>query len=115
MKKMHIRTGSEGPTHDPYSYTEMEIETEHINIILHVGLVCWLRVEDKFPCEYVALLAEGDHAVDKWFEATGLTPAQFERAYWRVHGSTVHGQVVARTTRRVTGAFAPAPLMGVGA
>ena len=42
---LEMRTGSEGPRHDPYSYTEYSITRKGITTVLHLGLGCWLQVE----------------------------------------------------------------------
>jgi hypothetical protein len=44
--KVWQRTGTEGPRHDPYGYEELEARTPEGSIILHSGLMDWLK-QDK--------------------------------------------------------------------
>ena len=39
--------GSEGPRHDPYSFTEYQFILKGVDIILHEGLSCWLQIGDE--------------------------------------------------------------------
>lgn len=39
-------TGSEGPRHDPYSFTEYTIKRGDILIVVHVGLSEWIKSND---------------------------------------------------------------------
>lgn len=41
-----LNTGTEGPRHDPYSYTEWTIERHGIKTVLHLGLGEWLQQND---------------------------------------------------------------------
>jgi len=43
--RVHVKRGSEGPRHDPYSYTRITVTRWSGNIIVgHFGLGCWVEV-----------------------------------------------------------------------
>lgn len=44
--RVSVKTGSEGPSHDPYAYTEYHVDTPAGTTILHEGLVTWLQHND---------------------------------------------------------------------
>ena len=44
--KVHVRIGSEGPRHDPYSYNELTVVQPHGTTVLHNGLGVWLKSDD---------------------------------------------------------------------
>lgn len=47
---LSIHTGSEGPYHDPYSYTEYSIRRGETKATLHQGLGTWLKINgEKVP------------------------------------------------------------------
>lgn len=43
IKNVNVRKGSEGPTHDPYSFTEYSVN----GLTLHLGLGTWLKTTDN--------------------------------------------------------------------
>ena len=47
MATINVRQGSEGPSHDPYGYTEIEfISTDgEIECIIHSGLAEWIKIK----------------------------------------------------------------------
>ena len=81
-KEIHIRTGSEGPRHDPYAYTEIEIRPRpgHVatSVLIHEGLGTFLRVGD-------VEIQEGD--VERGTHvATILTNAELRHRFERATG-----------------------------
>ncbi len=71
-----MRTGSEGPSHDPYSFREYEIERNDQTLVLHMGLGCWLEEDGKSTYkngteELLVLIFEG---------FSGLSLGHFEKA-----------------------------------
>jgi hypothetical protein len=49
-KHIYIDTGSEGPSHDPYSYTEYTVQPradDAPTAVLHMGLAFWYEVDGK--------------------------------------------------------------------
>jgi hypothetical protein len=42
-----IRTGSEGPHHDPYGYEELTVKTQKHKVTIHEGLACFVVVDGK--------------------------------------------------------------------
>jgi hypothetical protein len=44
IQNVRVRTGREGPKHDPYSYTEITVTRLNGNVItMHSGLMTWLK------------------------------------------------------------------------
>ena len=43
---VRLKTGTEGPTHDPYSYEELTVITPRGKVVLHEGLSVWLKHND---------------------------------------------------------------------
>lgn len=83
-RKLYRRTGTEGPAHDPYSFTEMTVKERFVDgskldVTLHLGLALWVSINGRKTASY-------DHnAVAKFYDLTGLGIDEFERAYDRVH------------------------------
>src|SRR5579859_3325001 len=76
MSAIYMETGSEGPRHDPYSYTELTVERQGLTVKAHYGLMVWLESngEREQICD--------DKLLDALFcDLTGMTIAQAERAY----------------------------------
>jgi hypothetical protein len=80
-------TGSEGPHHDPYAYTEWHVTTDKHEVILHTGLGMWI----KFDGTQWGKPADMDY--DAWekhmYEVifpqyVGFTVEQLERIYRRL-------------------------------
>lgn len=82
-RKLRRRDGTYGPAHDPYSFTErtVDVHTPHSHdvITLHCGLGVWLIWNG------VRITDDEDMAVALFEFRTGMTVAQFDRAYDRVH------------------------------
>jgi hypothetical protein len=63
-----IRTGNEGPRHDPYGFTEITFACRAGVVVVHLGLAEWLKVDG------VRVL---DRDCDAAFERiTGLSPGR---------------------------------------
>jgi len=80
MSSVDIRTGTEGPRHDPYGYEELTVTSERCGTVtLHEGLGCWLRVNG-------ACANEGDHdrCVALFEHVCGITAKAARRAYERL-------------------------------
>jgi hypothetical protein len=81
--KLQMESGSEGPAHDPYAYTEYTILYRDGRIVtLHLGLDEWLRVND----EEVAGFRAGPDAQASFEAMTQLTVRRFEKSYERING-----------------------------
>jgi hypothetical protein len=45
--RIHIKTGSEGPRHDPYGYEEITVHrADGAHVTLHEGLGTWIEFKD---------------------------------------------------------------------
>jgi hypothetical protein len=77
--KLTRNTGSEGPSHDPYSYTEQTVEKDGKTVTLHLGLAEWLKVDGK--------RTEGDAGplAAEFEKLTGFNPETFDVAYDAIH------------------------------
>lgn len=73
MARVFVRNGTEGPRHDPYSYTEITfVKTDGTEIVYHDGLAQWITVNGvKQPCDY-------DEHVGLFEELTGIAPWRAE-------------------------------------
>jgi hypothetical protein len=82
QRKLAMRTGWEGPSHDPYSWLECTLTLNGVAITLHMGLATWIkidgkRIDDHTPDSSLAPLLFERH--------TGLTVYTFNEAYNRIH------------------------------
>ncbi len=76
------RTGAEGPKHDPYSYVEYIVETEEFTIVLHTGLVEWLKADGR-----IVKTEDKSITSPRLFEIlTGIEAHKFDKYYNRIHG-----------------------------
>ena len=70
-----LAQGSEGPRHDPYSYKEIVVSAVGRSVILHTGLVCWLKRDG-------VIAAEGYEESELAFkELVGFSARQVERFF----------------------------------
>lgn len=86
MAMLTIKSGSEGPSWDPYGYREyIFIRTDGMRVTLHAGLKVYCKAERKKNGRWSTewLVGGGDAHFDvaaKFFEeTTGLTLAQAEK------------------------------------
>jgi hypothetical protein len=77
MTTISMTTGSEGPRHDPYHYEEMTVEGRNGTIVLHSGLVTWLKHNKR-------TFKNEDEAVLMFEVLVGVPPHIALRAYWEV-------------------------------
>jgi DNA-directed RNA polymerase subunit RPC12/RpoP len=54
MSSIDIKSGSEGPRHDPYSYLEITVTRESgATVCMHAGLIVWIEVNGiRSDCSY---------------------------------------------------------------
>ena len=77
--KVWVRSGSEGPSHDPYSYDEINVETKGHDVCIHYGLAVWLEVDGKHTDYY----GNEYEAFELFKLLTGAPPADFINWYYR--------------------------------
>ena len=70
------KSGSEGPRHDPYSYSEYIVHLNEETYILHLGLENYFKI-DKVTMAY------DQQAVDCFYRKTGFTLHSFDESYYR--------------------------------
>lgn len=52
MTKIRIKSGSEGPWHDPYHYEEMTVTRPDGSWVkIHIGLAIWIKTHDGVECQ----------------------------------------------------------------
>lgn len=79
MAKIQIRTGSEGPSWDPYSFTQITFTcTDGLEVVHHSGLGEWCMVDGM-------TVGRGEEAAPAFLSYAGLTPYQAQKAYHRIH------------------------------
>jgi len=75
-----IRTGSEGPKYDPYSFTEYTVERRNNKVTLHLGLAVWFRDQFKTLSDQIT----EQEAVERFERFAGISLKTFEHAMHRV-------------------------------
>lgn len=69
--------GSEGPSHDPYAFSEITIEKGKDKIIAHLGLTIWLKVNgerqrfnevEEFEKVFEELVGFNTHKAQKYYD-----------------------------------------------
>lgn len=79
--RVDLRTGSEGPKHDPYHFEEYRIRTPDTEVVVHLGLGDWVTV-GKTQLELVGF-TDKERAKfireDVLKRVTGYTMTQLER------------------------------------
>lgn len=81
-RTISIVNGTEGPTHDPYSYTEISVKRKGFpEITLHFGLAVWMAYgKTRVPTEIP------ENMLWKMLEVhLGCTWASFQRALRKLH------------------------------
>lgn len=85
MTKLRMAHANEGPAHDLYSVIEREVTRNGRTVMLHEGLVDFIRVnEDARMYEQDTL---NGNVREAFFNLTGLTVERFDRAYDRIHNT----------------------------
>lgn len=77
---LDLRNGTEGPKHDPYSYSEYIVEKDGVEIVLHLGLTSRLTVQGETLAEH-----DDELCAEEFETLTGIPMNKFERYYYRVH------------------------------
>jgi hypothetical protein len=82
-----LRTGTEGPRHDPYGYEEWTWRRAARTVVLHEGLGCWVSFDDRRLSNADLVRASGkadESACRHWFEGiTGVPMKTLERVIHR--------------------------------
>lgn len=90
MSSIMMETGSEGPEHDPYGYSEITVSRNNGDkVTLHSGLIVWVEVNGKRSdlCSAARpdIMNTPDEECVAIFERyAGVTPQVAERAYLRM-------------------------------
>lgn len=88
--RVHVKTGSEGPRHDPYAYREVTVKTPRGKTVLHEGLGTWLshngHTFKRRPKGMTYEQWEAWLRTDKFVKLTGHTIQQLERIHRRLEG-----------------------------
>jgi len=81
--KVWVKSGSEGPRHDPYAYEELEVKTPQGHVILHNGLGTWL-VNNGVQIEVPPTNSEKWLRTEAFTKLTGYTTEQLGRIAWKL-------------------------------
>jgi hypothetical protein len=76
MANVIVHRGSEGPTHDPYSYVEVTFHPTNKSaqpVIIHMGLAVWVKVGRQKVVEH-----NDKECYEMFVILTGLTPEYAE-------------------------------------
>ncbi len=78
MSSIDIKSGSEGPHHDPYSYLEITVIRESgATVCMHAGLIVWIEVNGiRSDCSY-------ETAAEIFEDLAGISPQTAEKVYER--------------------------------
>jgi hypothetical protein len=82
MSHVSIKTGSEGPRHDPYSFCELVVERPNgDSVMIHSGLGDWCHVT-RWGKDNIVFATNGEQASRRMFETyVGCTPEVVLKAY----------------------------------
>lgn len=69
--EVSTQSGTEGPRHDPYHFTEYHATVRGVEVVLHEGLAEWIEVNGRKP-------ATGRNPRDEFAWLVGYTPEQLE-------------------------------------
>ena len=75
---IEIRTGSEGPRHDPYHFTEVTVEGRAGRVTYHSGLGDWTKLDGDLVDD---VTGEAKIAFER---LTGVTPDVAEQTYYKL-------------------------------
>jgi hypothetical protein len=81
MNQIFIRTGSEGPPHDPYHYEEITVLGRNGKVTMHSGLAVWISVDGRKHYVGNGTQMSDMHIVEEFQQLTGIYPWVAERAY----------------------------------
>lgn len=80
--------GTEGPSHDPYSYEELTVCKNNKTVTLHLGLAEWIEIDGKRQEAVFRNMTEYAFDPSEEFKLqTGMTVEQFERRYYSNHNT----------------------------
>lgn len=96
--KVRIRSGSEGPSHDPYSYHEITVERLGREVTLHLGLAVWREIDGAM--RLTTAYSSESEIIQDFVELTGGTPEQWQR--W-------HAQPPRKSAHTASAAPRPSP------
>jgi hypothetical protein len=78
-RQLDMRSGSEGPRHDPYGFTELLFTENDTTVRLHMGLGISLTINGhSWDGTYGEKLL-------KFKELTGMSHTEFDETYSRLH------------------------------
>lgn len=81
MAQLRIKTGSEGPRHDPYSWTEIHFtKTGSGTVVLRSSALGYDRL--YMNGQLLLETYEGREASNQFRALTGLTPEKAEKIYY---------------------------------
>ncbi len=87
MSSIGMKHGSEGPTHDPYSYTEILVTREDgTEVMLHDGLATWIEINgERIDPQHGPGYDVSCQSLRNMFERrAGCSIPHLEKAYQRV-------------------------------
>lgn len=86
-RKLVLRSGSEGDKHDPYSWVERAVLYNGSRFVLRQGALGYSRfyINERKVAEGDATPDCCNYAVGEWEARVGMTIAQFDAAYDRLH------------------------------
>lgn len=91
MTTIARRTGTEGPRHDPYSFTEWTVKRPNgVVVTYHEGLGEWTQAKWPSPTDdpeenqHAMDRIQGEGARDLFTRYAGVNPGQAEKAYFEL-------------------------------
>ena len=83
MTKITTKRGSEGPRHDPYSWTEIAVHRSDCTVTFHEGLGCYVDVQGGLQHDRLWMTSDDSRArVEAHFERfAGVSVKTAQRAY----------------------------------
>jgi hypothetical protein len=82
MTKVRIHQGTEGPSHDPYGYMEIDVTRNGHTFTLHAGLVVYVEVDGR-DREQLYGNDYQDGGRQRFIMMTGCAPELWEKWYER--------------------------------
>lgn len=79
VRTLHLRTGSEGPRHDPYHFDEYTVSTPEFTVTAHMGLGSSLSIDGE------EVTRDEADVVEHFERLTGIPLRKFAKYYERVH------------------------------
>lgn len=89
--QISLRSGVEGPKHDPYGYQELIVTQGDMRYICHIGLAVYIRINDlKIPCNAVVRNGVYTETYEEMFKRlTGDTAENWIEKYMEEHKDDV--------------------------